>query len=72
MNKSLIKVFQIYVFAFAFLFASRPMGDPDFWFHLKTGEYFFTTGGVPRMEMFSFTYYGIPWIAHGWLSGVIF
>ena len=26
MNKSLIRVFQIYVFAFAFLFASRPMG----------------------------------------------
>jgi hypothetical protein len=72
MNKSLIRVFQIYVFAFAFLFASRPMGDADFWFHLKTGEYFFTTGGVPRMEMYSFTYHGIPWIAHGWLSGVIF
>lgn len=72
MNKSLIKVFQIYVFAFAFLFASRPMGDADFWFHLKTGEYFFATGAAPRMEMFSFTYHGIPWTAHGWLAGVIF
>jgi hypothetical protein len=72
MSKSLIKVFQIYVFAFAFLFASRPMGDADFWFHLKTGEYFFMTGGAPRMEMYSFTYHGIPWIAHGWLSGVFF
>ena len=72
MNKSLLKVFQIYVFVYAFLFASRPMGDADFWFHLKTGQYFFTTGSVPRTEMFSFTYHGIPWIAHGWLSGVIF
>ena len=72
MNKSLIKVFNIYIFAFAFLFASRPINDAYFWFHLKIGQYFFTTGGVPRMEMFSFTYHGIPWIAHGWLSGVIF
>jgi hypothetical protein len=72
MNKSLIRVFQIYVFALAFIFASRPMGDADFWFHLKTGQYVFSTGAVPRMEMFSFTYHGIPWTAHGWLSGVLF
>src|SRR5215213_9153461 len=72
MNKSLIKVFQIYVFAYAFLFASRPMSDADFWFHLKTGQYVFSTGSIPRTEMFSFTYNGIPWIAHGWLSGVLF
>jgi hypothetical protein len=72
MNKSLIKVFKIYVFAFAFLFASRPMGDADFWFHLKTGEFVFKTGGIPRIELFSFTYYGFPWTAHGWLSGVLF
>jgi hypothetical protein len=72
MNKSLLKVFEIYVFVFAFLFASRPMGDADFWFHLKTGQYFFTTGGVPRTEPYSFTYHGIPYVAHGWLSGAIF
>jgi hypothetical protein len=72
MNKSLLRVFQIYVFAFAFLFASRPMGDADFWFHLKTGEYVFSTGSVPRIEMYSFTFHGIPWTAHGWLSGVLF
>jgi hypothetical protein len=72
MNKPLYKVFKIYVFAFAFLFASRPMGDADFWFHLKTGQYILGTGSVPRTEMFSFTFHGIPWVAHGWLSGVIF
>ena len=72
MNKTLLKVFSIYIFVYAFLFCSRPMGDPDFWFHLKTGQYFFSTGGVPRTEPYSFTYHGIPYIAHGWLSGVIF
>jgi hypothetical protein len=72
MNKPLLKVFQVYVFAYAFLFASRPLGDADFWFHLKTGQYVFNTGSIPRTELFSFTYHGIPWVAHGWLSGVLF
>lgn len=72
MNKSLIKIFQVYVFVYAFLFASRPMTDADFWFYLKTGEYVFTTGGIPRHELWSFTFPGVPYIAHGWLAGVIF
>jgi len=72
MSKSLLKVFQIYIFVYAFLFASRPMSDADFWFHLKTGQYIFATGSIPRTELFSFTYHGIPWVAHGWLSGVLF
>ena len=72
MSKSLLKVFQIYIFIYAFLFASRPMSDADFWFHLKTGQYIFATGSIPRTELFSFTYHGIPWVAHGWLSGVLF
>src|SRR6266536_1329990 len=72
MNRSFQKIFEIYVFAFSFFFASRPISDPDFWFHLKTGEYIFQTGLIPRMDLFSFTNYGRPWIAHGWLSGAIF
>src|SRR6185295_1133172 len=72
MNRSLKRIFEVYVFAFAFFFASRPLSDGDFWFHLKTGEYIVKTGLIPRTDLFSFTNYGIPWIAHGWLSGVIF
>src|ERR1043166_5752791 len=72
MSKSLLKLFQIYIFVYAFLFASRPISDEDFWFHLKTGQYIFATGSIPRTELFSFTFSGIPWVAHGWLSGVIF
>jgi hypothetical protein len=72
MSKSLLKLFQIYIFVYAFLFASRPISDEDFWFHLKTGQYIFATGSIPRTELFSFTFPGIPWVAHGWLSGVMF
>src|SRR5215472_440599 len=72
MNKALKNTFAIYVFAYSFLFASRPISDGDFWFHLKTGEYIIRTGLVPRTDLFSFTNSGRPWIAHEWLSGAVF
>src|SRR5947209_6673900 len=72
MNKALRKTFAVYVFAYAFFFASRPLSDGDFWWHLKTGEYIIRTGMVPRTDLFSFTNYGRSWIALGWLSEAIF
>jgi hypothetical protein len=72
MNKTFRTIFGVYVFAFIFLLTSRPLNDGDFWFHLKTGEYVMNTGLVPKQELFSFTAYGSPWIAHGWLAGVVF
>jgi len=72
MNNTLKRIFEVYVIALAFLFASRPINDPDFWFHLKTGEYIIKTGLMPRAETFSCTNLGQPWNAHQWLSGVLF
>ena len=72
MSKSLLKLIQVYIFLYLFLFASRPINDADFWFHLKTGQYIIATHSIPHTELFSFTYRGIPWVAHGWLSGVFF
>src|SRR6266536_2379604 len=72
MNRSFQKIFAIYVFAFSFFFAARPISDPDFWFHLKTGEYILQNRTIPKADLFSFTNYGKPWVAHEWLSGAIF
>ncbi len=72
LNKSILRVLSIYVFAFSFLLASKPPNDADVWFHLKTGQYIIQTGQVPRTELSSFTNYGIPFVAHGWLSGLLF
>lgn len=71
MNRFVNKVVEAYIFAFTFLIASRPISDADFWFHLKTGEYVYETGIIPRTEMFSFTHFGHSWVAHGWLSGTV-
>jgi hypothetical protein len=72
MNKSLTRIFQIYVFIYAVLFASRPLSDGDFWWHLKTGEYIVNSRIIPRTDFFSFTNYGKAWVAHEWLSEVVF
>lgn len=72
MNKSLRTVFDVYVFAYAFFFAARPLSDGDFWWHLKTGEYIINTRSIPKTDFFSFTNYGRAWVAHEWLSEAIF
>lgn len=72
MNKTLRTIFEVYVFAYAFFFAARPLSDGDFWWHLKTGEYILNTHSIPRTDFFSFTNYGKAWVAHEWLSEAIF
>src|SRR5215212_10096506 len=72
MNKTSRRIFEAYVFAYAFFFAARPLSDGDFWWHLKTGEYTINTHSIPRTDFFSFTNYGRVWIAHEWLSEAIF
>jgi hypothetical protein len=72
MNKTLRTIFEVYVFAYAFFFATRTLNDGDFWWHLKTGEYIINTHSIPKTDFFSFTNHGRPWVAHEWLSEVIF
>ncbi|HEY0761021.1 MAG TPA: hypothetical protein VGD61_01485 [Pyrinomonadaceae bacterium] len=72
MNTALKRTFEVYVFVFAFLFASRPLSDGDFWWHLKTGEYIVHNFSIPRLDFYSFTNPGKHWVAHEWLSEVIF
>jgi hypothetical protein len=71
MNKTLRTIFEVYVFAYAFFFAARPLSDGDFWWHLRTGEYIINTHSIPKTDFFSFTNYGRAWVAHEWLSEVI-
>lgn len=44
----------------------RPV-DPDFWWHLRTGD-LIVNSGIPRHDPFSWTRSGDPWVAHEWLS----
>ena len=45
--------------------------DPDFYWHLKTGEYIVAQGLLPQADVFSHTNLGRPWVLHEWLFQVL-
>ena len=46
--------------------------DPDYWWHVRTGQLILDTGQLPRTDPFSFTSAGEPWVTHEWLTEVLF
>jgi hypothetical protein len=67
---TLRRVFQIIFFMGLFSMAARPLNDPDFWWHLRTGQLVIQNHAVFHTDPFSFTRQGQPWINHEWLSEV--
>lgn len=45
--------------------------DSDTGWHIRTGEWILSHGGVPKADLFSFTMAGKPWIAWEWLADVM-
>lgn len=45
--------------------------DPDFWWHLRTGQYIIAARTIPRTDIFSHTAAGWEWVAHEWLTEVL-
>ncbi|MDO8682836.1 MAG: hypothetical protein Q7N50_05075 [Armatimonadota bacterium] len=56
---------------FAVPLAGR-INDPDIWWHLRTGELIVNSHSIPRVDPFSFTMFGHPWVLHEWMSEVVF
>ncbi|RME47787.1 MAG: hypothetical protein D6791_04955, partial [Chloroflexi bacterium] len=40
----------------------HPLRRLDFWWHLKVGEIIFTTRQIPRVDLFSYTRAGEPFV----------
>ncbi len=57
------------LYAVPALIAARAavVGDPDIWWHLRTGEWIFQHGAVPHVDPFSIFGAGKPWVAYSWL-----
>ena len=51
--------------------AIRQPADTDTWWHLKSGQLMWETGKLLRVDPFSHTAAGQPWINHGWLSQLL-
>lgn len=67
------KVFITLLFSFYFLLFLHPLeGDGDFYHHLHTGKYVLENFSLPKIDEWTFTARGQPWIAHSWATGVLF
>jgi tetratricopeptide (TPR) repeat protein len=51
----------------AFLLGAFPLKDADIYWHLRTGQLIRETGQVPRVDIFTYTREGAPWIDLHWL-----
>jgi hypothetical protein len=73
--KTLISKFTIPTTVILVLFLIKLMNpvfyDPDFYWHLKTGEYMVSHLSIPSTDPFSYTAAGKPWVAHEWLTELI-
>jgi hypothetical protein len=65
------RVFFIVLFLGLFLMTLRPIADPDFWWHLKTGQLIVQAHAIPHADPFSFTKLNGVWITHEWLSELL-
>ncbi|MBM3129703.1 MAG: hypothetical protein FJ009_13890 [Chloroflexi bacterium] len=65
------RLFTAILFLALCVIAAREISDPDFWWHLRTGQFIFETRAIPHTDIFSFTNEGRPWVTHEWLSEVV-
>jgi hypothetical protein len=63
--------FTIAIFLTMLIAAIQPVTDPDFWWHLPTGNWILSHHAVPHQDLYTFTVSGHRWITHEWLSEVI-
>ena len=52
-------------------FCIKQVREPDLWWQLRTGDYILEEGSVPKVDVFSYTYAGEPWINVKWLTEVL-
>jgi hypothetical protein len=71
LNGLCLSVRRLMVFvlmSLVFVLAVRAVSDPDFWWHLRAGQFIWETRSIPRTDIFSSTFFGREWVAHEWLS----
>ncbi|HEY5157492.1 MAG TPA: hypothetical protein VII93_05960 [Anaerolineales bacterium] len=71
MRLTIRQLFFVLLFTGLFLMTLRPVVDPDFWWHLRTGQLIVQSHVIPHTDPYSFTNNGKPWVAQEWLSELI-
>jgi hypothetical protein len=71
-NRFLIRVSTALLFAWGTLAAFCPVSSNDLWLLLREAMDIVASGGIPRVEQYSAVAFGRPYLAHEWLSGLVF
>lgn len=66
-----VRVLGGVVFGLGILFGLEEIYNYDLWWHLRTGHWILEHGRVPRVDPFTFTVPGAPWLPHYWLSDAV-
>ncbi|HUC02188.1 MAG TPA: hypothetical protein VMA75_04820 [Candidatus Paceibacterota bacterium] len=66
------RVFAGILIFFSFLVITAKTIDPDLYWHLRDGELILATHTVPRVDTYSYTMAGMPWVDHEWLVEAAF
>jgi hypothetical protein len=51
---------------------TAPIRDPDFWWHLRSGQLILQHGGLLHTDPFTYTVSSHVWTMHEWLTEVVF
>jgi hypothetical protein len=54
-----------------FLFAPAVLNDGDTYLHIAAGRWMIENKAVLRIDFFSYTFAGQPWITHEWLAEIV-
>jgi hypothetical protein len=54
-----------------FLFLFFPDTDPDYWWHVRTGRVIWEMRALPKVDIYSHTAAGRPWVMHEWLTELL-
>ena len=66
-----LTVFLLY-YSILFAFPNYLLGDPDTFWHIRTGQWILDHAQFPTVDFFSYTAAGKPWISKEWLSDIFF
>lgn len=62
----------IWVYAIVVINGSLLLADSDTYWQIATGNWILDHGALPRVDIYSFTKPGEPWISTSWLAQVLF
>jgi len=65
-------LFGIVVYALVLINANQLLGDSDTYWHIAVGNWILDHGAFPRVDLYSFTKTGEPWISTSWLAQVLY